>query len=1066
MAGLNLPSLKIDILADGSSAIKEIKSVQETAQEMERIGGQMTKFTTAPIVTALTAAVKSAGDFNETLGKTEVVFGGMTESVMQWSESAIDTMGIAQATALEMASTYGDMATGMGLANAESAQMSMNLTELAADIASFKNKSVQDVNTALMGIFTGETESLKQLGVVMTQANLQQFAYTQGITENVAALSQAEQVQLRYSYVMAQTANAQGDFVRTGDSLNNQTKKLTETIKELASGYGALLTEKVAGVIGKLQEGVQYLAELDDGAKNTIITIGLIVAAAGPLLLVGGKVLTLVTTLKTSLLALAANPVALGLLGAVTALSALVAVAKNAGEGLDKTSKTYQNLKRAIEGGTTGSITINADTQGALDDAQDLLDKLNSGDYDGMIAIDGDPGKAETALTELEAAVNAVESSITIGADGSTVMGTDGELERLQAAIDAVEGLIVITEDPATKAQLELYIAQLKQDLQSLGVEVEFTETDETALNIQAFKDKLAGLPKDETYRATGEFKVTEATAETIQEYAEAVAAAATATGDYADAVSDLNNIVDQETARKVAEVNGQIAEYAREQAAELNEGIITQDQYNANVEQAIKNGEQTIRQIESEAEARKELNQVYADGIKNNDPVAAAAALGEIYADETFTQEQINQAGQRLGEAHTAGTLGSEESQIDAQITLAALRKETIADQEALTAAAEKYDQAIGTANANEQEAAKLQQEKIDMYAVLLDMLGAYYSTIQTGEDAESAMQGVLSDYAEEIQKFEGGTDLFKNILTGEDGELLGGEEISQLQTVFDSLVDIQEQAKQRMTTITEEATAAREAALQEFTTTLAGIQEGYTASEAAGALALVEQTGVAVSELDRSMIEGGTQAIADLASTLSDGTDDVQGAIDTALTAAGSAAATTGENEGVEIGGNITDGVADGIANGTGKAIAAAILSAKRVTAAYKSALDIQSPSGVMRDEVGVMMMEGIGVGIEQALPSVLDIVRRSTGSIISSATSVTNNGAYTVPITAAAVPTQQEAFDYDRLARAMAQRPIAFSVGAEEMAVATRDAASRQQALRVRELSAGYGFKGEIK
>lgn len=611
MANLNVPTLQIDILADGSGAIREIKSVKDAALEMTRIGSQMTKFTTVPIVAAITAAVKSAGDFNETLGKTNVVFGEMTDLVMEWSEGAVDAMGMAQSTALEMASTYGDMAAGMGMASGASAQMSMNLTQLAADISSFKNKSLSEVNTALMGIFTGETESLKQLGIVMTQANLQQYAYTQGITKKIDALTQAEQVQLRYSYVMAQSANAQGDFLRTGDSLNNRVRKLTETVKELANSYGSLLTDQAADAIGMLQKGVQYLAELDDGTKSTILTIGMVVAAAGPLLMVGGKILTMITTLKTSLLALAANPVALGLLGAVAAISALVAVANNAGEGLDKTSKTYQNLKNAIEGGAAGDITINADLDGVLEEAQGILEELNSGKYDGMIAIDGDPEKAEAALEELEAAIEAAKASMTIDADGNKVIGEGGELERLQKAIDEVNGIIAITEDPAAKAQLELYIAQLKQDLNTLGFKVEFTETDETALNIQAFKDALAGLPEDKTYSATGEFKVTEATADTIKSYAEALAAAATATGDYADAVSNLDNIVDQETARKVAEVNAQIATYAQEQAALLNSGFITQDQYNANVKNALGEGESKIRQIEAEAKAQKELNQI-----------------------------------------------------------------------------------------------------------------------------------------------------------------------------------------------------------------------------------------------------------------------------------------------------------------------------------------------------------------------------------------------------------------------------------------------------------------------
>ena len=1052
------------------------KSLKEAAAAAEKLGGQMTKFTTVPIVTALTAAVKAAGDFTETLGKTEVVFGDLSDSVLEWSENAIDAMGMAQSTALELASTYGDMATGMGLSANASATMSMNLTQLAADIASFKNKSVSDVNTALMGIFTGETESLKQLGIVMTQANLQQYAYTQGITENVSALSQAEQVQLRYSYVMAQTSNAQGDFARTSENLNNQARKLTETLKEIASSYGSLLTERVAGVVGGLQSAAQWVAELDDGAKENILTIGMIVAATGPLLLVGGKVLTLIATLKTQVLALAANPVVLGVMGTIAALSALVAIAKNTGEGLDETSETYKNLKNAIEGGASGTITIddsqvtalnespptitiNADGQNALDEAQAIADKLNGDEYDGTLTIDGDPEKAETALQELEDAINAAKASMTIDADGNAVIGSGGEVERLQKAIAEVKGIVVITTDPVKKAELESYLTDLEKQLAGLGITASFTEDAEAAANIQAFKDKLEELPKGETYTATGEFKISEATSDTIQEYAEAVAAAATATGDYADAVENLNNIVDQETARKVAEVNQQIAEYARDQAAYLNAGYITQEQYDANVAQALSQGEEKIRQIEAEAEAQQKLNQVYADGMKNNDYSAAASAFSQIYADQQVSQEQVNESGRRLVEASEAGTIGDAQSQIDAQITLNALKKEAVADQEALADATEKYDSAIATANANEEAAAAIAQEKADRAQLMLDALQIYADWQSEGKGPQEAMDLALQTYADEFTKYEGLKDDLAKVLQGEDGE---GLDYADTLAAMADVTAAQEQAQQQLTTATEEATAAREAAFQEFMATLASIQEGYTTSEAAGALALVEQAGIAVSELDKTMITTGTQAIADLANTLTEGTDDISGAMATALNAVGTSAEPIARSEGEDVGKNAISGVASGITKGTPTATAAARASARAVTAAYKSEFKIFSPSHVMRDEVGLNVIAGVGAGIEKGLPPILQAVKRSAESIVSSATGVVNNGAYTVPLEPAAAANVLS-IDYDRLAEAVTNRPISFSVGAEQLAVSTRDAAARQQALRVQQVNAGYGGKG---
>lgn len=1155
MAGLNLPSLMIKILADGSHAIEEIHSVKDAAMELTNVGANMTKFTTAPIVAALTAAVKSAGDFNETLGKTEVVFGSMTDAVLKWSENSVEAMGLAQSTALEMASAYGDMATGMGLGTAEAAQMSMNITQLAADIASFKNKSIKDVNTSMLGIFTGETESLKQLGIVMTQTNLEAYALSQGITKSVSAMSQAEQVQLRYSYVMAQSANAQGDFVRTGDSLNNQTRKLVETLKQLANEFGGPLTEKVAGVVGKLQSAAQWLSELDDGTKKTILNIGMLVAAAGPLMMVAGKLLGMLTTIKTTFLSFTANPITMGVTAVLAALSAIAAISNKTVEGLDKTSDTYKNLKNAVEGGAEGKIsiddtqvkeleanppkiTISADGQNALDEAQKIANQLNSGDYDGELAIDGDPAKADAALAELEAAIEAAEAAITIDADGNAILEEGGELERLQNAIAGVEGIIPITTDPVKKATLQSYLDNLKAQLNALNGSVEIKESEDTDANIQAFKDKLDTLPKDETYSVTGEFKVSDTTTETIQEYANALAAAATATDDYAAAVDNLNNIVDQEAQRKIAEINEQIVEEAQYQASLLSAGMISDEQAQANIEKALVDGKKKIEQIEAEAEAQKKLNDTYANGLETDDAPSAASAFLDMFRGAELSQEQENASAQSLYDAYADDTIGDNQSKIDAQIQLNALKKEAQADQEALTAATEKYNAAISKADTNEQASVKSAQEQIERSKVLQDALENYKSRLVGGLD--NPISATLDTMKEELSAYEGLYEEFASILQGEDGNGLAASEVLN---VSGELENMQAASEEKLTAAKEEAEAARSEALSEYQSTIDSINEGYSASETEGILSLVEQAGITVSDMDKQMITGGKQAIADLATALQDSSGDVQAAIDAAYAQmdtsgiGNDAAAGVGQGEreydfssdseamvannesairaaanshspaqrfkpvggdiaagvgegmqgydfsgnasamisaimqavnaaigqsGQQIGRQLTSGVAQGIKNGTSAAEAAAIASAKRVTAAYKNALDIHSPSRVARDEIGLQFARGVGAGIEKGMPEVMRIIRASTDGIVSSATSVVNKGAYTVPISAAA-SSNMTVFDYDKLADAVSKRPIAFSVGTKQMAAATRDEAARQQAIRVQQINRSYGNGG---
>lgn len=188
-----------------------------------------------------------ASDLDETLNKVDVAFGagngameGSAAAVQEWSKTSIKSMGLAQQTALDTAALFGDMGTSMGLTKEAAADMSMALTQQAADLASFKNLNIEEVTTALNGVFTGETESLKRLGVVMTQTNLEAFAMAKGIGKTIDQMTEAEKVQLRYQYVMEKTANATGDFERTGGGFANQLRMFKEQLKQIGTSAGGI----------------------------------------------------------------------------------------------------------------------------------------------------------------------------------------------------------------------------------------------------------------------------------------------------------------------------------------------------------------------------------------------------------------------------------------------------------------------------------------------------------------------------------------------------------------------------------------------------------------------------------------------------------------------------------------------------------------------------------------------------------------------------------------------------------------------------------------------------------
>jgi len=276
-------------------------SMKATGEKMVNIGREMSMKVTLPILAGAGAAVKFASDISESTNKVEVAFKNNAKQIEDWSNTTLKSIGLAKGTALDMAATYGDMATGMGLNTSQAAKMSASLVDLGGDLASFKNKSIDIVNTGLNGIFTGETESLKQLGIVMTQANLQEFALSKNIKKKVQDMSQAEQVQLRYNYVMAMTTNAHGDFVRTGGGAANQTRILKEGLKELAGDLGTKLLPSFTRIVTILNKAVETFSKLPGPVQTGVIAVLLLAAALGPLLTSAGMAMIVIPPLITAI---------------------------------------------------------------------------------------------------------------------------------------------------------------------------------------------------------------------------------------------------------------------------------------------------------------------------------------------------------------------------------------------------------------------------------------------------------------------------------------------------------------------------------------------------------------------------------------------------------------------------------------------------------------------------------------------------------------------------------------------------------------------------------------------
>lgn len=304
-----------DKLKAAEKAAKDVDSQVEaihrtSVENLSKLGNKLTLGLTVPLAAGAAAALNYSSDLEETLSKVDVVFGGNADSIKDWASTAVEKMGLAEETALSAAATYGNMADGMGLTADQGAEMAKSLTQLSADLASFNNTSQETAQIALNSIFTGETETLKQYGIVMTETNLEQFAMQQGLSKTVSEMSQAEKVQLRYNYVLANTANAQGDFARTSDSVANQTRMAKEQLKQAAAALGQNLVPAAASALKVLNNMLSGFQKLNPAQQKMILGLAGIAAAAGPVIKLGTGAYSMVQKLDKALTGLQMSRIA------------------------------------------------------------------------------------------------------------------------------------------------------------------------------------------------------------------------------------------------------------------------------------------------------------------------------------------------------------------------------------------------------------------------------------------------------------------------------------------------------------------------------------------------------------------------------------------------------------------------------------------------------------------------------------------------------------------------------------------------------------------------------------
>ncbi|WP_416795071.1 phage tail protein [Blautia obeum] len=213
-------------------------------------------------------SIELGSDLAEVQNVVDVTFTTMSDKVNEFAKNAMTSAGLSETMAKRYVGTFGAMSKSFGFSEAQAYDMSTALTQLTGDVASFYNISQDLAYIKLKSVFTGETETLKDLGVVMTQSALDQYALANGYGKTTSAMTEQEKVALRFAFVQEQLSAASGDFIRTSDSWANQVRVMQLQLQSLKATVGQGLINIFTPVLKVINILLGKLATLANAFKS------------------------------------------------------------------------------------------------------------------------------------------------------------------------------------------------------------------------------------------------------------------------------------------------------------------------------------------------------------------------------------------------------------------------------------------------------------------------------------------------------------------------------------------------------------------------------------------------------------------------------------------------------------------------------------------------------------------------------------------------------------------------------------------------------------------------------
>lgn len=433
MAADSVGQIGLDLVVNKNDFDKQMKGIQGLAK---KAGAALAAaFAVKKLIDFGAQCIELGSDLQEVQNVVDVTFPRMSKQIDDFAKNAAVQFGLSETMAKKFTGTFGAMSKAFGFGEKQAYEMATALTGLAGDVASFYNISQDEAYTKLKSVFTGETETLKDLGIVMTQSALDSYALANGYAKVTAKMSEAEKVALRYQFVQDQLTLASGDFVRTADGWANQVRILKLQFDSLKATIGQ-------GLINVLTPVIKVI--------NTII----------------GKLMSLANAFKAFTNLISGKKGSGG--GASVAAAGMEAVAEsadNAGAAMGGAGGAAKKAAKDIKGATTGIDELNiiqppdsGSGGGGAGGGYDA-DEFDMGEIDTS-PVDEMDAKYQALIDKAKELADLFKYGFKIG------FGDTSVLDSIQSSINGIKkSLKDIFTDPAVKKAADNFAKQFSYNL-------------------------------------------------------------------------------------------------------------------------------------------------------------------------------------------------------------------------------------------------------------------------------------------------------------------------------------------------------------------------------------------------------------------------------------------------------------------------------------------------------------------------------------------------------------------------------------------------------------------------